>query len=84
MKINYFIFSLLIYVLEYIYITFIYNMKFFSIFFMYFTLFTDTISNIPLTIAVIFSVFLEPDEHWQFPVMSCCSVNCDKLGSCVQ
>jgi hypothetical protein len=65
MKINYFISTLVICVLGYIYITFIYNVDFFSIFFRYNTLFTDAISNIPLSVDVIFSVFLRPDEHLQ-------------------
>ena len=44
-------------------------MDFLNIFFMYSTLFTDTINNILLTIGAIFSVFLEPDKHLQ--VFSC-------------
>jgi len=29
-------------------------------------IFTDTISNIPLTIAVVFSLFLRPDEQLRY------------------
>jgi hypothetical protein len=35
-------------------------------------IFTDTISNIPLTLAVVFSVFLRPDEQLQD--LSVCSL----------
>ena len=61
MKINDFISKLLIYVFECI--TFIY------IVFKYFLysrhIFPDTVSNIPLTIGIIFGVFLSPDEQSQ-------------------
>ena len=48
-----------------IYITFIYNMNFLSIFFGCSTLFTDTVSNILLRIGVMFSVFLGYGENLQ-------------------
>ena len=65
MKVKYFI-STLIYVFDYICITFIYIiLLLFNIFFCYNTLVTYTISNIPLIIGVIFSEFLRHEEHLQ-------------------
>ena len=65
MKIKYFI-STLIYVFEYICITFTYTIVLlFNIYFCYKTLFTDTVSNIPLTVGVILSVFIGYDEQLQ-------------------
>ena len=52
--------------LEYINITFIYNINFFIIFSKCSTMFTDTINNIPLTIAVIFGVFVVYAEQLQY------------------
>jgi hypothetical protein len=65
MKIKYFT-STLIYVFEYIcIILFTTIVLLFNFYFCYNTLFTDTISNIPLTIGFIFSVFLGYDEQFQ-------------------
>jgi hypothetical protein len=62
-----FIYTLLIYILEYVYFTFIYNTALFlNILFQYNTLFTYTSKNIPLIICIIFSVFLRPVNTFQF------------------
>jgi hypothetical protein len=55
------LFPLLAYMLEYIYITFIYNIVFLKIF-GYNTLSTHTSNSIVLTVGVIFIVFLGPDQ----------------------
>ena len=63
---NFFISTLLIYVLELIYVSYLYIIVLFSgILFRYNTLYTYTSKNILLVIGIIFSVFLRPDEHLQ-------------------
>jgi hypothetical protein len=75
MKRNYFIFTLLIYILEYFYITFIHNtVLFLNILFRYNTLLTNASKNILLISSIMFSVFLGPDEHLQ--VFECAAAVC--------
>jgi hypothetical protein len=70
MKISCFISTLLICILEYIYITLIYNIVLFlNILFRYNTLFTYISKNILLIIGIIFGVFVGPDKH--LPVFEC-------------
>jgi hypothetical protein len=58
--------TLLIYILEYIYITFVYNtVLFLNILFRYNALFTHKSKNIMLIIGIIPSVLLQPDKQLQ-------------------
>jgi hypothetical protein len=57
---------MLIYVLEWFFFTFIYNIvSFLNILFGYNTLFTNKSKNILIIIGTVFSVFLGPDERMQ-------------------
>ena len=74
--------TLLIYILEYIYITFIYNIVLLLyILFMYNTLYTYKSKNVLLIVGKLFSGFLRPVEQLQVFWMSGCSVVSDKRRS---
>jgi len=79
-----FISTLLIYILEYIYISFIHNIVLLNILFRYNTLYTYTRKNVLLIVGIIFSGFLRPVGHlkvFECPVAVWSVISEDHLSS---